>query len=425
MREDWDRRAREDAHYYVAFGRRQQEEEEFQHTAAEVVRNLEREMRRFSSLPAAPRALEIGCGPGRLMLPLSARCSEIHGVDVSEQMIRFAEKRLAFVPNAHVWVNSGDDLAAFPSESFDFVYSYAVFQHIPSLEVVLSYLRESRRVLKPGGFMRCQLNGLPPSPGIYDTWHGVRISAATLREFALANDFQLLALEGANTQYLWTTLAKRPQGWHAGLRERRPPWPCAVIRRITSAFSAEPLAPNEGRYACVSLWVEDLPAECDLLHMNLDLDGLPARPLYIGPPERDGLSQVNAELPAGLETGLRPVRMSWLGQQLTPPATLRVVPPGPRVPRVVAVSDAVDLLAGCAIRSGIVKLVLEEVVQVDEVIVLLDDQRMIRTETFCVDPLPMRHEMNVHLPETLPPGTHRLEVLLDRRRLGVFSLVTM
>ena len=48
---------------------------------------------------------------------------------------------------------AGRDLAAFADESFDLVYSYAVFQHIPSRDVVMQYLREARRVLKPGGLL--------------------------------------------------------------------------------------------------------------------------------------------------------------------------------------------------------------------------------------------------------------------------------
>ena len=43
MRADWNRRAREDAHFYVAFGRRSQQEQEFLASAAEVTSALERE----------------------------------------------------------------------------------------------------------------------------------------------------------------------------------------------------------------------------------------------------------------------------------------------------------------------------------------------------------------------------------------------
>ena len=46
MREDWNRRAKEDAHYYVAFGRHEQDEDEFLSTAADVLRGFDRELKR-------------------------------------------------------------------------------------------------------------------------------------------------------------------------------------------------------------------------------------------------------------------------------------------------------------------------------------------------------------------------------------------
>src|SRR5271169_2223132 len=161
MRADWNERAREDAHYYVAFGGRDQGEAEFLATATDVLRSLEAQLKR---LPAkanrrAWRALEIGCGPGRLIKPLSRHFGEIHGVDVSDEMIRLARERLAGISHAHVHATNGSSLAQFADDSFEFVYSYAVFQHIPSRDVVIEYVREIRRVLKPGGVFHGQFNG--------------------------------------------------------------------------------------------------------------------------------------------------------------------------------------------------------------------------------------------------------------------------
>src|SRR5580693_6227353 len=156
MRADWNARAGEDANYYVAFGRREQDEEEFFSTGADVVRDLESQLPR---LRAKSAALEIGCGPGRLLRPMSRHFKEIHGVDVSDSMIKLARERLAGTPNAFPHHSSGSDLKLFPDEKFDYIWSYAVFQHIPNAEVVFSYLREARRVLKTGGILRCQING--------------------------------------------------------------------------------------------------------------------------------------------------------------------------------------------------------------------------------------------------------------------------
>src|SRR3982751_6284711 len=103
MRADWNRRALEDAKYYVAFGRREQTDDEFYETATEVLAGLNLEMKRLGAgNPRARRALEIGCGPGRLMKAMSSRFGEIHGVDVSDEMIRIGREKLRGIPHAHL-----------------------------------------------------------------------------------------------------------------------------------------------------------------------------------------------------------------------------------------------------------------------------------------------------------------------------------
>jgi len=256
MRADWNERAGEDAYYYVAFGRREQDDEEFFATGAEMVVALEMELKR---LRGRDSALEIGCGPGRLMRPLSRHFREIHGVDISDEMIRLAEHRLRHTPNAHPHHSSGSDLALFPDETFDFVYSYAVFQHIPSRDVVLAYLREARRVLKTGGILRCQINGLPPHARQYDTWSGVRFSPEEISRFASDEDFQLLALEQIWTQYMWVTCRKRPAGWTRSLRGRAVDPDAARIRNIGNASTGEAVAPASGLFASLGVFVRGLP----------------------------------------------------------------------------------------------------------------------------------------------------------------------
>src|SRR5207248_4885347 len=201
MRADWNKRAVEDAYYYVAFGRRGQDDREFFDSAADVVHALESELKRLPPGDRrSQRALEIGCGPGRLMRPMSWNFGEIHGVDVSDEMIRLAAKKLKGTPNAFPRATDGTDLSCYADEFFDFVYSYAVFQHIPSAEVVFSYLRETVRVLKPGGVARLQINGLPKTARAYTTWEGVRISGAEIHAFTREHGVRLLSLTGVDTQ---------------------------------------------------------------------------------------------------------------------------------------------------------------------------------------------------------------------------------
>jgi SAM-dependent methyltransferase len=425
MQAEWNRRAREDANYYVAFGRRDQDEDEFFATASEMATSFVNELKRLSAgvRPRARRALEIGCGPGRLMRPLSKYFGEIHGVDVSDEMVRLARERLHGIRHAHAHHAPDSDLSAFADESFDFIYSYAVFQHIPSREVVLRYLRETRRVLKVGGIARFQLNGLPESGSQYDTWSGVRISAAEVAAFARDNDFQLLALEGLATQYLWTTWRKRPEGWIQALQAGGSPHsPNVKIRRVTNAFSSEPLAPAGGRFSSIAIWVENLPDDCDLNFLSVLVGGEPGFVTYLGAPELDGLRQVNVLLPEGLSTGLLPVTIKWCGKEICPPGTLRVVPPSPPVPRVVSVTDGVNLLSGSTITSGCIKAVIEELARPDELTAQLAGRPMGDTETFCTDPRLPKWEVNFRVPEDVQSGACELELSLSRRKFPPVTL---
>jgi ubiquinone/menaquinone biosynthesis C-methylase UbiE len=399
MRAEWNERATEDAHYYVAFGRREQDSEEFFATGADVVRALETELKR---IPHARRALEIGCGPGRLMRPMSRHFDEIHGIDISDEMIRRAMSNLAGTPNAFPQHATASDLSSFTDASFDFVYSYAVFQHIPSGDVVFGYLREVARVLKPGGIAHLQLNGLPKTAQTYTTWSGFRISAEEVREFARCYGLQLLALDGAGTQYMWTT-------W----RKKAP----VKIRAVSNAHSGEHAIPSHGRLACASLWIENLPEACDLNTLEASVDGLPAIGVYVGPCV-NGLSQFNILLPPGTRTGLVPVAVEWAGHKLMEKAWMRVIPPGPAVPRVESVTDGTNLLSDRRIESGSVKVQLEEIA-VPEMFEARIDGRYVRAaEMFCTDPRNQRYDVSFLLPEEVGPGWHNLEMNLGARKLA-------
>jgi SAM-dependent methyltransferase len=415
MRADWNQRAGEDANYYVAFGRREQDDEEFFATAKEIVIALEMDLKRLRGRDAA---LEIGCGPGRLMRPMSRHFAEIHGVDVSDEMIRLARERLRTTPNAHAHSSSGSDLAPFPDEKFDYVYSYAVFQHIPSRDVVLQYLREARRVLKTGGILRCQINGLPPHARQYDTWSGVRFSPAEIAGFAAGEDLQLLALEQIWTQYMWITCRKRPAGWTESLAGRTVDPNAARIRNIGNARSGEAVAPASGLFASLAVFVRHLPDECDINHLTLTADGKTCRLTYLGEPESDGATQVNGTLPEGLRTGIVPIELQWLGQPVCAPGWMRIILPGPPTPRIMELTDAINLLSGNRIVTGLVKVTMREVTHPEEFRATVSGRESALPEFFCVDPILQKFEFNFRLPEGLAKGAHEVRTRLGRREFA-------
>jgi ubiquinone/menaquinone biosynthesis C-methylase UbiE len=123
-------------------------------------REIDGVMRRAAELghpQGRERALDFGCGLGRLTRPLAGRFEECVGVDISEGMVRQARELNADVPGATFVVNAADDLRRFDDESFDFVYSVIVLQHVPDRGAIESYIAEFCRVLRPGGLAIFQL----------------------------------------------------------------------------------------------------------------------------------------------------------------------------------------------------------------------------------------------------------------------------
>jgi ubiquinone/menaquinone biosynthesis C-methylase UbiE len=100
--------------------------------------------------PEQAVVLEIGCGIGRVLQHLAAGCREVHGVDISREMVEKGVQRLAHLPNVHFHHGNGYDLGNFADAAFDVVYSAYVLQHMPKT-IAFNYMTEACRVLKPDG----------------------------------------------------------------------------------------------------------------------------------------------------------------------------------------------------------------------------------------------------------------------------------
>jgi ubiquinone/menaquinone biosynthesis C-methylase UbiE len=103
------------------------------------------------------RALDFGCGLGRLTRALGARFTECVGVDISDRMVERAGQLNADVEGVSFVVNRADDLSMFPDAEFDLVYSTIVLQHVPGRSAIESYISDFCRVIRPGGMAVFQL----------------------------------------------------------------------------------------------------------------------------------------------------------------------------------------------------------------------------------------------------------------------------
>jgi tRNA (uracil-5-)-methyltransferase TRM9 len=95
------------------------------------------------------KILDLGCGNGRWFKLFQKKKVDYIGVDFSEKLIEIAKRNC---PRAKFQTADVFNLP-FPSDYFDKVYNIAVLHHIPSKELRLQSLKETKRVLKPGGVL--------------------------------------------------------------------------------------------------------------------------------------------------------------------------------------------------------------------------------------------------------------------------------
>ncbi len=94
--------------------------------------------------PGDARILDVGCGAGGMLGPLS-RFGAVTGVDMSPELVELCRQR-GF---ERVFVGSALELPAEPA-SVDLVTLFDTIEHVPD---DLGVLREVRRVLAPGGLV--------------------------------------------------------------------------------------------------------------------------------------------------------------------------------------------------------------------------------------------------------------------------------
>lgn len=104
---------------------------------------------------AGASVLEIGCGTGRILLPIARSGRTISGVDASPQMLERCRSKLRGEPEAvrdRVTLYQEDARAFDLGRQFDLVIApFRVMQHLTTIEDQLGFLGSVARHLAPGG----------------------------------------------------------------------------------------------------------------------------------------------------------------------------------------------------------------------------------------------------------------------------------
>lgn len=164
VRRDWDTLGAEDPLWAVLMkpGTRHGgwDVEDFLATGREEVDAALRHLATLRPRTQVRRALDFGCGAGRLSQALARHADEVVGVDVAASMLEVARRLDRSDGRCTYVLNERDDLGDFADDSFDLVYSSLVLQHLPP-DAARSFLAEFGRVVRPGGGVVVQVASTP------------------------------------------------------------------------------------------------------------------------------------------------------------------------------------------------------------------------------------------------------------------------
>jgi SAM-dependent methyltransferase len=169
--------------------------EEFLRTGEQEIAALLAKAKELGLPKQFRRAIDFGCGVGRLTRALRPQFALCHGVDISSRMLEMAAR---LTPECDF--RRGQDLSSFPNAYADFIYSTLVLQHQPSRKHAADLIRDMVRALAPGGFLAFQIPvNLPLRNRIQPRRRAYRV----LRSLGIADALAYQKLKLSPIRMLW------------------------------------------------------------------------------------------------------------------------------------------------------------------------------------------------------------------------------
>ncbi|MEN6292829.1 MAG: class I SAM-dependent methyltransferase, partial [Methanobacterium sp.] len=152
LKKNWNGLAKNNALWAIKTEKKEWGFEEFFKTGIIDIDNLINNLNTLKINISNNKALDFGCGVGRLTQGLSNYFECVYGVDISKTMINKAnEFNINEFNNKCIFLlNESETLALFDDDEFDLVYSNITLQHMDP-KYSKSYVEEFLRITKPDG----------------------------------------------------------------------------------------------------------------------------------------------------------------------------------------------------------------------------------------------------------------------------------
>jgi ubiquinone/menaquinone biosynthesis C-methylase UbiE len=124
------------------------------------------------------RALDFGCGMGRMMATMSDKFKFIDGVDLNKSNLIYAKKFLAeqkVSPKRYNLYLTDGLSVNIPQKNYDFIYSTIVLQHICVHKIRLNIIQDLYKILNTSGAMCLQFGfGYDNGTRYFDNFYGAK-----------------------------------------------------------------------------------------------------------------------------------------------------------------------------------------------------------------------------------------------------------
>ena len=156
LQKNWDDFAKINPTWAILTERNDWDIKEFFYTGEGCISNFINHIKSSGYNLSYGKALDFGCGIGRLTQALSKYFNNVIGVDISPTMIELANKYNKYEKKCLYMVNVDKSLSKFNDNSFDFIISYITLQHMQP-KYATKYILEFLRILAKGGILIFQL----------------------------------------------------------------------------------------------------------------------------------------------------------------------------------------------------------------------------------------------------------------------------
>lgn len=168
------------------------------------------------------RGLDFGCGCGRNIENLLnlANFKSVDGCDISGQNANYSKKyieNLFGVNRCHTWENDGYTLRPAENDTYDFIMSHIVFQHIPNYDVRYSILLDIHRVLKKDGIASLHYMDLSTSVPYYSNSMNLMNCVVENPEY-LIKDFTSIGFKEVTCKTGIDHFTKKPSYYIRGIK---------------------------------------------------------------------------------------------------------------------------------------------------------------------------------------------------------------